>query len=309
MNTPTKPWPTVQLEHQVISESPRKVIYRFSDEPEKIYTTMEHAMRVRSLPQEVPPLSLYDKYQLWSEQKLRPQPDMANEIAIKNKTIDALRLQIRELERILTEMEQAMRVRSLPQEAPPLSEHDTANEIAIKDKAIEELRLQIRELKENNIRLNNQKDRSAPQEVPPLSEHHMEDEIEDKDRYISSLKRVIWELTENKLKSADAQKGILQYSLFTKAVAKALGLPTFEINLMDLTNRIENLVRWKEDALKVLGEWDRVLAYLSKSPDVNMGDTLSEKCLEFLRERDAIIRAHILERAQFRTHFEKPVSK
>jgi hypothetical protein len=257
MNTQTKPWPTVQLEHQVISESPRKVIYRFSDEPEKIYTTMEHAMRVRSLPQEVPPLSLYDKYQLWSEQKLRPQPDMANEIAIKNKTIDALRLQIRELERILTEMELAMRVRSLPQEAPPLSQHDTANEIAIKDKAIEELRLQIREL------------------------------------------------TENKLKSADAQKGILQYSLFTKAVAKVLGLPTFEINLMDLTNRIENLVLWKKDALKVLGEWDRVLAYLSKSPDLTIGDNLSEKCLKFLRERDAFVR----ERNKLRVLLEKPVSE
>ena len=193
MNTPTKPWHTVQLEHQVISESPRKVIYRFSDEPEKIYTTMEHAMRVRSL----------------------------------------------------------------------------------------------------------------PQEVPPLSEHHMEDEIEDKDRYISSLKRIIWELTENKLKSADAQKGILQYSLFTKAVAKALGLPTFEINLMDLTNRIENLVGWKKEALAELEAWDLVVEYLRKSPDLTIGDTYSEKCLEFLRERDAFVR----ERNKLRVLLEKPVSE
>ena len=193
MNTPTKPWHTVQLEHQVISESPRKVIYRFSDEPEKIYTTMEHAMRVRSL----------------------------------------------------------------------------------------------------------------PQEVPPLSEHHMEDEIEDKDRYISSLKRIIWELTENKLKSADAQKGILQYSLFTKAVAKALGLPTFEINLMDLTNRIENLVGWKKEALAELEAWDLVVEYLRKSPDLTIGDTYSEKCLEFLQERDAFVR----ERNKLRVLLEKPVSE
>ena len=177
MNTPTKPWTTVHLEHKVISESPREVIYRFSDEPERIFT----------------------------------------------------------------EMELAMRVRSLPQEAPPLSQHDTANE------------------------------------------------IEDKDRYISSLKRVIWELTENKLKSAAAQKVNAHYSQFTKDVAEALGLPKSVITLPDLANRIENLVRWKKDALKVLGEWDRVLAYLSKSPDVNMGDTLSEKCLEFLQERDALV--------------------
>jgi hypothetical protein len=229
MQKPTKPWATVQLEHQVISESPREVIYRFSDEPEKIYTTMELAMRVRRSHLEV----------------------------------------------------------------PPLSEHDTANEIAIKDKAIEELRLQIRELKENNIRLNNQKDRSAPQEVPPLSEHHMEDEIEDKDRYISSLKRIIWELTENKLKSADAQKDpydqSFSYTAFIKAVVKALGLPATNHKLDELIKKIENLVRWKEDALTLMGDWHPVLAYFSKSPGGNMGDTLSEKCLEFLRERDALV--------------------
>jgi hypothetical protein len=193
MNTPTKPWTTVHLEHKVISESPREVIYRFSDEPERIFT----------------------------------------------------------------EMELAMRVRSLPQEAPPLSQHDTANE------------------------------------------------IEDKDRYISPLKRIIWELTENKLKSADAQKGVLQYSLFSKAVVKALGLPATNHKLTDLTNRIENLVRWKKEALTVLGEWDRVLAYLSKSPDLTIGDNLSEKCLEFLRERDAFVR----ERNKLRVLLEKPVSK
>lgn len=133
----------------------------------------------------------------------------------------------------------------------------------------------------------------------------MEDEIEDKDRYISSLKRIIWELTENKLKSADAQKGILQYSLFTKAVAKALGLPTFEINLMDLTNRIENLVGWKKEALAELEAWDLVVEYLRKSPDLTIGDTYSEKCLEFLQERDAFVR----ERNKLRVLLEKPVSE
>jgi len=194
-DTSNQPWPTVHLEHKVISESPREVIYRFSDEPERIYTTMELAMRVRRL----------------------------------------------------------------PQEAPPLSQHDTANEIAIKDKAIDALRKQIREL------------------------------------------------TENNLKAADAQKGILKYSLFTKAVAEALGLSTFEINLIDLTNRIKNLVLWKKDALKLLDEWDHVCKHLANSPGVNIGDTFSKKCLEFLRELNALVGE--LDRRDKWEAFKKAASK
>jgi hypothetical protein len=48
-----------------------------------------------------------------------------------------------------------------------------------------------------------------------------------------------------------------------------------------------------------------VLAYLSKSPDLTIGDNLSEKCLEFLRERDAFVR----ERNKLRALLEKPVSE
>jgi hypothetical protein len=200
MNTQTKPWTPVQLEHQVISESPRKVIYRFSDAPERVYASIKQAIQDRSAPQEV----------------------------------------------------------------PPLSEHDMANEIAIKDKAIEWLR--------------NEGD---------------------------ELKKQIRELTENKLKSAAAQKVNAHYSQFTKDVAEALGLSKSVITLPDLANRIENLLRWRKESLKVLGEWDRVLAYLSKSPDLTIGDNLSEKCLSLLQERDALI----LERDQLRALLEKPVSK
>jgi len=80
---------------------------------------------------------------------------------------------------------------------------------------------------------------------------------------------------------------------------------TLSEKCLEFLRERDSLVGWKKEALTLLGKWDRVFAYLSKSPDVNMGDTLSEKCLEFLQERDALI----LERDQFRTHFEKPVSK
>jgi hypothetical protein len=230
MQKPTKPWTTVQLEHQTISESPRKVIYRFSDAPERVYASMEQAIQDRSAPQEV----------------------------------------------------------------PPLSEHDMANEIAIKDKAIEWLRNEGDELKKQL------KEKDADWGLSVAYYRNLAGAWE---------KRFEGLRDENKLKSADAQKDpydqSFTYTEFIKAVVKALGLPATNHKLDELIKKIENLVRWKKDALKVLGEWDRVLAYLSKSPDLTIGDNLSEKCLKFLQERDAFVR----ERNKLRVLLEKPVSK
>ena len=80
---------------------------------------------------------------------------------------------------------------------------------------------------------------------------------------------------------------------------------TYSEKCLEFLRERDALVRWKEDALKVLGEWDRVLAYLSKSPDLTIGDNLSEKCLKFLQERDAFVR----ERNKLRALLEKPVSE
>jgi len=54
--------------------------------------------------------------------------------------------------------------------------------------------------------------------------------------------------------------------------------------------RAEDLVRWKKEAMAELEGWDLVVEYLRKSPHLTIGDTYSEKCLEFLQERDALIR-------------------
>jgi hypothetical protein len=55
--------------------------------------------------------------------------------------------------------------------------------------------------------------------------------------------------------------------------------------LQSLEYQIDNLELWKREQMNV---WGAVDAYMRKHPEVRLGESVSEKALKMLRERDAI---------------------
>ena len=55
----------------------------------------------------------------------------------------------------------------------------------------------------------------------------------------------------------------------------------------ELRDAVDELKRWKEEALVVMGQWDKVSDYINKNGDVNdLGKSIPELCLKYLMERD-----------------------
>ena len=54
----------------------------------------------------------------------------------------------------------------------------------------------------------------------------------------------------------------------------------------ELRDAVDELKRWKEEALVVMGQWDKVSDYINKNGDVNdLGKSIPELCLKYLMER------------------------
>ena len=57
----------------------------------------------------------------------------------------------------------------------------------------------------------------------------------------------------------------------------------------ELRDAVDELKRWKEEALVVMGQWDKVSDYINKNGDVNdLGKSIPELCLKYLKERDKV---------------------
>ena len=55
----------------------------------------------------------------------------------------------------------------------------------------------------------------------------------------------------------------------------------------ELRDAINEKNRWKEAALEVISQWDKVFDYINKNIDVNdLGKSIPELCLKYLKERN-----------------------
>jgi hypothetical protein len=60
-----------------------------------------------------------------------------------------------------------------------------------------------------------------------------------------------------------------------------------EINELRDVNK--ELRQWKEEALVVISQWDKVFDYINKNIDINdLGKSIPELCLKYLNERDEV---------------------
>lgn len=55
-----------------------------------------------------------------------------------------------------------------------------------------------------------------------------------------------------------------------------------------LTHERDILARWKEEALIVMSWWNEIDAFIRAHPDCRLGDHVSHRALEFLKERDEL---------------------
>ena len=57
----------------------------------------------------------------------------------------------------------------------------------------------------------------------------------------------------------------------------------------ELRDAVDELKRWKEEALVVMGQWDKVSDYINKNGDVNdLGKSVPELCLKYLKKKDKV---------------------
>lgn len=63
-------------------------------------------------------------------------------------------------------------------------------------------------------------------------------------------------------------------------------------NINFVIDERKQLARWKEEALTVMGKWDKVDALIRKHPDCILGHDVSDTAIKFINERDEMKEAN-----------------